>query len=88
MSYSGQASEEIQHQFIWILDLEKEEGKWEIEVYVQGLEFKIELASHKIYKAEYNKNVEDFLEYSHTADPAIDGIQLNSFMTTGSLTLR
>ena len=34
VSYSGQASEEVRHYFIWILDLEKEEGKWKIEVHV------------------------------------------------------
>ena len=86
VSYSGQASEEVRHRFIWILDLEKEEGKWEIKINVRGLEFKVEFASHETCEAEYDENVKKFLKYSRTADPAIDGIQLDSFMTTGSLT--
>ena len=86
VSYSGQASEEVRHHSTWILDLEKEEGKWKIEVHVRGLEFGVELASHETCKAEYDKEVMDFLEYSRTALPMVDGLGLDSYRTTAQLT--
>ncbi|KAA6413300.1 MAG: AGC kinase [Lasallia pustulata] len=82
VSYSGQASKEVRHDFTWILDLKREEGKWEVEVHVQGLEFKVELASHETCQAKYNEKVEDFLIYSRTAPPPLDGLELDSHRTT------
>ncbi|KAK4964348.1 hypothetical protein LTR66_002297 [Elasticomyces elasticus] len=32
VAYSGQARDEVHDHFVWILDLDKEEGKWEVEV--------------------------------------------------------
>lgn len=61
VSYDGQAKEEVRHHFTWILEPEKEEGVWEIEVRVRGRYFKVEFASHQSCAAEYNKNVEEFL---------------------------
>lgn len=77
VSYSGQAKKEVRHHFTWVLDLEKEEEKWQVEVHVRGLSFKIELANRNTCKAEYDRKVEDFLNdsalpldvlgiYSHT----------------------
>ena len=34
VSYNGQAMDEVRKNFAWILDLRKEEGRWEIEVYI------------------------------------------------------
>ena len=82
ISYSGQARKEVRHHFTWILNLEKEEGKWEVEVHVQGLSFKVELASHKTCEADYNKNVEKFLKNSRTALPLLDGLGMDSHTTT------
>ena len=41
VSYSGQARKEVRHHFTWILNLEKKEGKWDVEVHVQGVSFKV-----------------------------------------------
>lgn len=82
VSYSDQAKEEVRHHFAWILDLEKEEGKWKIEVYTRGLSFKVELASHKTCKAEYDKNVEDFLQKTRSDLPPLDILGINSHTTT------
>lgn len=82
VSYSGQAREEVRHHFTWILDLEKEEGKWEIEVHARGLSFKVELASHKTCEAEYDKKADEFLEDSRTALPPLDVLGIDSHTTT------
>lgn len=82
VSYSGQAEEEVRHHFTWILDLNKEEGKWEVEVHARGLSFKVELASHKTCKAGYDKKVEDFLQDSRTALPLLDVLGIDSHTTT------
>ena len=80
VSYNGQAREEVRHHFTWILNLEKGEGEWKIEVHVRGLEF--ELASHETYKAEYDKNVKKFLNHSRTADPPLGVLSIDSYTTT------
>lgn len=82
VGYSGQAKEEVRHHFTWILDLKREDGKWEIEVNARKLRFKVELASHETCKAEYDKKVKDFLEQSSTALPPVDGLGIDSYMTT------
>ena len=82
VSYDGQASEEIRHHFIWILDLAKEQGKWEFKVHVRGLEFKIKLASHKTCQAEYDKNVKEFLKSSRTDLPPLSTLGMESHITT------
>ena len=64
VSYSGQAEDEVRKNFTWILDLEKEEGKWDIKVHVSRLEFKVQLASHNTCKAEYENKVNKFLTYT------------------------
>ena len=82
VSYSDQARDEVRHHFTWILDLEKEEGKWEIEIHVRGLRFKVELASHETCEAEYDKKVEGFLEDSRTALPPLNVLGIYSHTTT------
>ena len=82
ISYNGQASEEVRRHFTWILDLEKEQGKWEIEVNARKLRFKVELASHKTCKAEYDKEVQEFLRDSRTALPPLDVLGIDSCTTT------
>ncbi|MCJ1382858.1 hypothetical protein MMC17_005971 [Xylographa soralifera] len=79
VSYNGQASKEVRHHFTWILNLEKEKGKWEVEVLVQGLRFKVILASHKTCKAEYDNNVKEFLEESL---PSLSVLGIDSHTTT------
>lgn len=92
VGYSGQATEEVRHNFTWILDLKKEEGKWEVEVHVRRLEFKIELASHNTCKAEYDKKVEKFLNNSRTTLSSLDMLGIDSYTTIAqssqSLTFR
>lgn len=39
ISHNGQAKEEVRHHLIWILDLKKQEEKWEVEVHVRELSF-------------------------------------------------
>ena len=82
VSYSGQAEDEMRRHFTWILDLEKEDGGWEIDVSVRGLGFKVELPSHKTCKAEYDKRVDDFLKDSRTALPPLDVLGIDSHTTT------
>ena len=82
VSYDGQANKEVRHHFTWILDLQKEEGKWEVRVHVRGLEFKVELASHETCKAEYNKNVKEFLKNSRSNLPQLDILGIDSYTTT------
>lgn len=72
----------MRHHFTWILDLKKDEGKWEIGVHVRGLKFKVELASHETCKAEYNKNVEKFLQKGRTDLPSLDVLGIDSHTTT------
>ena len=72
----------MRHHFTWILDLEKEEGKWEVKVHVRGLEFKVKLASHETCKAEYDKNVKEFLKNSRTDLPPLDILGMDSYTTT------
>ena len=74
--------QEVRHHFTWILDLKKEEGKWEVEVHIRGLRFKVELASHNTCKAKYNKNVEEFLKNSQMAIPPLDVLGIDSYTTT------
>ena len=82
VSYSRQAEKEVRHHFTWILDLEKEEGKWEIEVHARKLRFKIELASHTTRKAKYDEKIEEFLEESRNALPPLDVLGIESHTTT------
>lgn len=87
VSYNGQAEKEVRHHFTWILNLAKNEeeggevGKWEIEVHVRGLRFKVELANHRTCQADYNKNVGKFLDHSQNADPLLDGLSIDSYTT-------
>ena len=62
VAYSGQAREEVRNHFIWILDLEKKVGEWEVEVFVPGVCFKVELASHQYCSVEYDERLKDFLQ--------------------------
>ena len=84
VSYSGQARKEMRRGFTWILDLKKCDrngritGKWEVEVNVRKLEFKVELATHDTCEAEYKENVDKFLKLNRTADPHIGGMGLHS----------
>ncbi|KAL9015349.1 MAG: hypothetical protein Q9173_000040 [Seirophora scorigena] len=82
VGYSGQAEKEVRRHFTWILDLEEDEGEWEVVVNAQGLRFKVELASHKTCEAEYNKKVTKFLEQSSMALPPVDGLGIDSCTTT------
>ncbi len=82
VSYSGQAIEEVRHHFTWLLDLKKEEGIWEVEVHVQGLKFKVELASHNTCKTEYDNKIEKFLKDNRTALPPLDALGIDSYTTT------
>lgn len=82
VSYSGQAEEEVRHHFTWILDLKKEEGKWEVQVYARGLSFKVELASHKTCEAKYDEKIEEFLKDSRAALPPLDVLGIDSHSTT------
>ncbi|KAI9784910.1 MAG: hypothetical protein M1835_003473 [Candelina submexicana] len=82
VSYDGQAEKEVRHHFTWILDLEKEEGKWEIIIIAQKLRFKVELASHKTCEAEFNRKVKDFLDASRTTFPPLDVLGVDSHTTT------
>ncbi|KAL9606105.1 MAG: hypothetical protein Q9179_000731 [Wetmoreana sp. 5 TL-2023] len=82
VSYNGQAKKEVRHNFTWIMDLEKEEGKWEIKVHAQKLRFKVELASHGTCKAEYDKKIEEFLKSSRTALPPLGVLGIDSYTTT------
>ncbi|KAL8900705.1 MAG: hypothetical protein Q9207_005572 [Kuettlingeria erythrocarpa] len=82
VGYSGQATKEVRRHFTWILDLEKDEGEWEIVVNAGELRFKVQLASHKTCKAEYDKKVKEFLEESSTALPPVDGLGIDSYTTT------
>lgn len=81
VSYSGQAEEEVRHHFPWILNLEKTDWKWKIEVHVRMLVFKIEWASHQTCEAEYEKNVTEFLKLSQTANPPLGGLSIDSYTT-------
>lgn len=82
VSYNGQAEEEVRHHFTWILDLKKEEGKWEVVVHVRGLQFKVELASHTTCKAKYDEEVTKFLNDSRNALPPLDVLGIESYITT------
>ena len=82
VSYSGQAKNEVRHNFTWILDLKKEQGKWEIEVHVRELRFKVELAGHETCKAEHDEEVEKFLRRSGSALPPLDVLGIHSHTTT------
>lgn len=86
VSYSGQAEEEVRRYFTWILDLEKEEGKWEIKVHVRGLCFRVELASHATCKVEYDKKVKKFLNDSRNALSSLDVLGIESYITTAQPT--
>ena len=87
VSYDGQAEEEVRHHFPWILNLEKDEveggeiEEWKIRVHLRGLEFKVELASHRTCEVEYIDNVMKFLKFSRTADPPLDGLSIDSHTT-------
>ena len=72
----------MRYHFTWILDLQKKEGEWEIRVYIRGLEFKIELASHKIYQAKYVENVKKFLICSRSSLPSLGTLGMESHITT------
>ncbi|KAI4268409.1 MAG: hypothetical protein LQ337_007857, partial [Flavoplaca oasis] len=81
VSYNRQAEEEVRHYFPWILNLEKQNGEWEIKVHVRGLIFKVQLASHRTCEAEYKKNVDAFLKFSQTTNPPLGGLSIDSHMT-------
>jgi len=82
VSYSGQAKKEVRHHFTWILDLKRKKGKWEVGVHIRGLSFKIELASHNTCNAEYNKNVDRFLQNARRNLPPLDILGIDSHATT------
>ncbi|KAF7502516.1 hypothetical protein GJ744_005637 [Endocarpon pusillum] len=82
VSYGGQAEKEVRHHFTWILDLKREMGKWEIQVHVRGLRFKVDLASHETCKAKHDKNVQDFLQDNPTAPPSLDVLGIQSHTAT------
>ena len=82
VSYNGQARKEVRHHFTWILNLEKEEGEWDVEVHVRGLRFKVELASHDACKVQYDRNVAEFMEFGRTALPLLNVLGMESHPTT------
>ncbi|KAL8816167.1 MAG: hypothetical protein Q9223_004776 [Gallowayella weberi] len=82
VGYNDQAIKEVRRHFTWILDLEKEEGKWEVVVNVRELRFKVELASHETCKAKYDEKVEDFLRRKSGTLPSVDGLGIDSYTTT------
>ena len=82
VGYNDQAIKEVRRHFTWILDLEKEEGEWEIVVNAQELRFKVELASHETCKAEYDKRVKEFLDRKSETLPLVDGLGIDSYTTT------
>ncbi|KAI9888435.1 MAG: hypothetical protein M1814_006940 [Vezdaea aestivalis] len=79
VSYNGQAGDEVRRHFTWILDLEKrdregrKQGEWDIEVHVRKLTFKVKLASHETSVANYNDEMDKFLEHSRTDDTPFNG---------------
>ncbi|KAL8904664.1 MAG: hypothetical protein Q9207_003113 [Kuettlingeria erythrocarpa] len=81
VSYDGQAEEEVRHHFPWILNLDKEDGKWKVKVHVRWLAFNVEFASHQTCEAEYEENATKFLELSRTADPPLGGLGIDSYTT-------
>ncbi len=80
-----QAREKVRHHFIWILNLKKKEKKWEVEIHVRELEFKIELISHNTCKVEYDKNVENFLINNRTTCSSLNVLKIHSYTTTAQL---
>lgn len=60
VAYSGQGGFQVR-QRIWLLDLTKEEGRWEVEVRVEKLRFMVLLATHRTCHEQYAKNIEMFL---------------------------
>ena len=66
VAYSGQARDDVRNHFVWILDLVKEEGRWELEVYVRKIRFIVELANHETCVTEYEKAVEEFVQEEST----------------------
>ena len=89
VSYDGQAEKETRHHFTWILDLKKDKGEGhnenrgrELNVLVQGLRFKIVLASHKTCWAEYCNNLESFLDEYRAALPPLGALGIDSYTTT------
>ncbi|KAI4089705.1 MAG: hypothetical protein L6R37_008009 [Teloschistes peruensis] len=60
VGYSDQAIMEVRRYFTWILDLKKENGKWEIVVNAEELRFEVELANHETCKTEYFKKLYDY----------------------------
>ena len=59
----------------------KKEGEWKLKIHVRGLEFKVELTSHRTCEVDYEKNVTKFLKLSRTADPPLGGLSIDSYMT-------
>ncbi|KAI9675746.1 MAG: hypothetical protein M1817_001113 [Caeruleum heppii] len=74
VSYNGQAKDEVRNRFIWILDLKPNVGRYDVQVHIHGLSFKVELATHNTCEAEYGKKVNDFLKDLRTASPPLGGL--------------
>lgn len=68
VAYNSQAGNEKRNHFTWILDLEKEVGRWELKVHVKKLALIVELATHKTCIEEYNHHVEKFVKTAPTLD--------------------
>lgn len=71
--------------FCWILDLERAEGRWDIQVHVphhDGLTFEIRLASHVTCKAKFLGKVNGFQAESQKALPLLDVLGINSEQST------
>ncbi len=79
VDYNDQATEKMRHHFIWILNLKKKKKKWEIEIHIQKLEFKVELISHNTCKVKYDKNVKNFLINSRTAFFLLDMLEIDNY---------
>jgi serine/threonine protein kinase len=85
VSYSGQAVHEVRRHFTWILNLQKENGRWDVEVHVpqkDALAFKIELAQHAASNANYKNKVKKFIMNRQNSLPELDVLGINSHITT------
>ncbi|KAL8949551.1 MAG: hypothetical protein Q9222_004343 [Ikaeria aurantiellina] len=78
VSYNGQAKEELRRDFTWILNLKNERRKWDVEIHVCGMSFKVQLASHKTCQVEYNEKMDGFLAESRTAFPQLDVLGIDN----------
>lgn len=85
VSYSGQASAQPRRQFVWVLDLIKTDGKWEIKVHLpreRDLVFRIELATRELCQLQFQQNVHHYIQKVRAALPFFDVLDINSNLTT------